>query len=180
MSGYLALTVVTRRSRSLACLAALTVLTLGCHQGPGSVLTDLDQAGSLAGDLRVQLNKADNASNEAVMADTDEASIAFATEARKATQAVEIDVASLAPLLKNLGFASELQSFAGFQGQWSKYETLDRNILALAVENTNLKAQRLSFGPAREAADASGRHRRERLSARRPSAAGGAPGSGRC
>jgi hypothetical protein len=31
---------------------------------------------------------------------------------------------------------------------------LDEEILPLAVENTNLKAQRLSFGPAREAADA--------------------------
>ncbi len=41
-----------------------------------------------------------------------------------------------------------------FNGQSAQYGSLDRNILALAVENTNLKAQRLSFGPAREAADA--------------------------
>ena len=33
-----------------------------------------------------------------------------------------------------------------------KYRELDRHILDLAVENTNLKAQRLSFGPAQDAA----------------------------
>ncbi len=41
-----------------------------------------------------------------------------------------------------------------FDGRFAEYRTLDRTILGLAVENTNLKAQRLSFGPAREAADA--------------------------
>ena len=38
--------------------------------------------------------------------------------------------------------------------RFDEYRRLDDEILPLAVENTNLKAQRLSFGPAREAADA--------------------------
>jgi hypothetical protein len=38
--------------------------------------------------------------------------------------------------------------------RFAAYDALDRNILDLAVENTNLKAQRLSFGPAQAAADA--------------------------
>jgi hypothetical protein len=42
---------------------------------------------------------------------------------------------------------------AEFQRHFAEYEKVDRDILALAVENTNLKAQRLSFGPAREAAE---------------------------
>ncbi len=33
------------------------------------------------------------------------------------------------------------------------YRLVDEQVLALAVENSNLKAQQLSFGPAREAAD---------------------------
>ena len=41
-----------------------------------------------------------------------------------------------------------------FGRRFAEYRALDRSILELAVENTNLKAQRLSFGPAQEAADA--------------------------
>ena len=36
-----------------------------------------------------------------------------------------------------------------FTGRFDEYRRLDDEILPLAVENTNLKAQRLSFGPAR-------------------------------
>ena len=42
----------------------------------------------------------------------------------------------------------------GFKTRFDEYRRLDDEILPLAVENTNLKAQRLSFGPAREAAEA--------------------------
>ena len=41
-----------------------------------------------------------------------------------------------------------------FPGAFAKYRELDRGVLELAVENTNLKAQRLAFGPAQQAADA--------------------------
>ena len=42
---------------------------------------------------------------------------------------------------------------SGFKARFDEYRRLDDEILPLAVENTNVKAQRLSFGPAREAAD---------------------------
>ncbi len=41
-----------------------------------------------------------------------------------------------------------------FDKRFAEYRKLDHTILELSVENTNLKAQRLSFGPAQEAADA--------------------------
>lgn len=87
------------------------------------------------------------------MADTDEASIAFAREAEKAVQTVESDVTALAPMLRSFGFANEIQLLEEFRKHFVEYRNLDRNILELAVENTNLKAQRLSFGPVRQAAD---------------------------
>ena len=145
--------VAARRLTILACFVALIGLALGCRQSE-TVLTRLDDARSLAADLRVQFNKAADASNRAVMADTDEASIAFAKESETATAVVQHDVTALTPLLNALGFAAEISAFAEFKTHFSEYNKLDRSILALAIENTNLKAQSLSFGPARQAADA--------------------------
>jgi hypothetical protein len=125
----------------------------GCHGGPAAVLTELSEANRLAADLRIQFNKAADASNRAVMADTDQASIEFARDAEQTSALVEQDVTALSGLLNTLGVRDEIPLLEQFEKHFSEYRSVDRNILALAVENTNLKAQGLSFGPAREAAD---------------------------
>jgi hypothetical protein len=56
-------------------------------------------------------------------------------------------------VLGQLNYTAEIQALAQFEQRFVEYRKLDREILALAVENTNLKAQKLSFGPAREAVD---------------------------
>ena len=141
-------------SRTLTLLVSGLVLTLaGCRGDPSAALAELAEARRLAADLRVQLSKSADASNRAVMADTDEASLVFAHEAEQTTQTVQGDVAALAPHLRNLGYPTEVRFLDEFAGRFAAYLTLDRNVLELAVENTNLKAQRLSFGPARGAAD---------------------------
>jgi hypothetical protein len=111
-------------------------------------------ASKLAADLEVQFTKTGDAANRAVMADTDETSVAFAHEAEQTTQAVEKDSAALRPLLTALEYSNELRLLDEFDQRFAEYRKLDRSVLDLAVENTNLKAQRLSFGPAEEAADA--------------------------
>jgi hypothetical protein len=116
------------------------------------VQAELSEANRLAADLRVQFNQAADASNRAVMADTDEASIAFAHDSERLSSAVEHDLGALSPLLKGLA-ANEVELLEQFRKQFSDYQKADHDILALAVENTNLKAQRLSFGPAKDAAD---------------------------
>jgi hypothetical protein len=115
--------------------------------------TQLADSHRLAADLRIQFNQAADASNRAVMADTDETSIAFAHDAEKALQIVDSDVAALMPLLRSLSFSKEIQVLEDFEKHFAQYRELDRTILTLAVENTNLKAQDLAFGPARVAAD---------------------------
>jgi hypothetical protein len=101
----------------------------------------------------VQFGKASDASNRAVMADTDEVSALYAHEAEGALRVVDGDVAALKPLVHDLGFTNEAKALERFEKHLGDYRILDGSILVLAVENTNLKAQRLSFGPARKAAD---------------------------
>jgi hypothetical protein len=129
-------------------------VAVGCYPERATFFTQLDDSRRLAADLRLQFNRAADASNRAVMADTDEASIAFSGEAEQVLQLVEKDVVELTPLLQRLGFSNEIQALEAFGKHFVEYRELDRTILSLAVENSNLKAQRLAFGPAREGADA--------------------------
>ncbi len=152
MTDLLEVAIAPRRFRAFGCAAVAVSLAFGCHVGP-TVLNQLDDARALTADLRIQFNKAADASNRAVMADTDEASAAFAGDAEKTVKLVEADVRVLTPALQTLGFQREVQLLQQFNQHFSEYRALDSNILTLAVENTNLKAQRLSFGPARQAAD---------------------------
>jgi hypothetical protein len=145
---------MSRKRSLLTLMVALITLALsvGCH-GDKAALVGLERARQVAADLRVQFNKAADASDRAVMADTDEASIAAAREAAQTSRIVEADIAQLGPLLQSLHYQDELGLLGAFKNHFVEYLNLDRSILELAVENTNLKAQRLSFGPLRESAD---------------------------
>jgi hypothetical protein len=116
-------------------------------------LTQQVEARRLAADLHVEFTKAAEAANRAVMGETDEASAAAVREAQNATQAVERDLNELQPMLTSLRYSDELRFLETFKEQFAEYRRLDEEILPLAVENSNVKAQRLSFGPARQAAD---------------------------
>jgi hypothetical protein len=141
-------------SSTLTLLLAGLILSLaGCQGRAGAAFTELAAARRLAADLRFQFTKASDASNRAVMADTDEASQVYAREAEQATQTVQSDIDALRPGLHNLAYPTEIGIVEDFGKRFAAYRTLDRKILDLAVENTNLKAQHLSFGPASEAAD---------------------------
>jgi hypothetical protein len=141
----------------LTAAGCVAIVIAGITAGCGDVNAELEQlteARRLSADLYVQFVKDADAANRAVMADTDDASVAFAHEAEQATQAAQADVTALKPVLQGLKYADEARLLEEFEGRFGKYRALDRTILDLAVENTNLKAQRLSFGPAQEAADA--------------------------
>jgi hypothetical protein len=133
-------------------VAILMATVIGCAGEPA--LQRLQEARRLTAELLVQFTKAADATNRVVMVDTDEASGAFAREAEQATQAVQRNSDALKPLLVGLGYSKESQLLEEFDGRFAEYRTLDRSILELALENTNVKAQRLSFGPAQEAANA--------------------------
>ncbi len=83
------------------------------------------------------------AERSAVMAETDEASHAFAEQSIQAAQNVEKARRTLAPLLE--GNRQEGHLFHEFSRCWERLQAIDREVLSLAVQNTNLKALRLSF-----------------------------------
>jgi hypothetical protein len=155
---------IGRAARSMASLRARAAVGFGIIViivsaassciNVNSVLERLSEARHLAADLHVQFTKAADAANRAVMADTDDASVVFAHEAEQATEAVQKDIDALGPILQGLSYSNETRLLNDFVSRFAEYRALDRRILDLAVENTNLKAQRLSFGPAQEAADA--------------------------
>ena len=118
------------------------------------MLTQQVEARRLASDLQVQFAKAADASNRAVMSDADEDSTASVREAEQATQEVLRDVEQLRAVLTSMGYSEELGLLDGFTKRLEDYRKLDAEILPLAVENTNAKAQRLSFGPAADAVNA--------------------------
>jgi hypothetical protein len=137
------------------CLAIVAAAAAaGCGDGSKLVLNQQAEAHRLAAHLHVQFSRAADASNRAVMADTDEASSAAAREAEQATKAVEQDTDALRRILDDLGDRDEARELDTFKAKFAQYRALDADILPLAVENTNIKAQRLSFGPAQEAIDA--------------------------
>ncbi len=144
------------RSRTLPGVLAIAMAASASSAcvDTAAVLTQLVEARRLASGLHVEFTRASEAANRAVMADTDEASTAAAEEARHSREVVERNIEALRPLLQSLGYRDDMRSLDEFTSRYEEYRRLDDEILPLAVENTNLKAQRLSFGPAREAADA--------------------------
>ena len=85
------------------------------------------------------------AEKSAVMAEN-EASQAFAEQSIQASHNVEKARRELAPLLADK--RQEAHLFQEFSHCWDKLQEIDREVLSLAVQNTNLKALRLSFVPA--------------------------------
>ena len=132
----------------------LALAAAGCDRGIDVALTRQIEAQKLAADMRVQLHRSAEAVQRSIMADTDEASAEYAREAVEAAGALASDQRSLAPLLAEIGSNEEQRLGGEFGAAFAKIEELDGKLLPLAVENTNGKAQRLAFGPAREAADA--------------------------
>ena len=126
----------------IAIVTLSMTLAAGCDVN--RALKEQSEARRLSSDLLVQFTRAADAANRAVMADTDATSVEFAQEAEQARKGVQSDVDALRPVLQGLKFADEGRLLDQFVSRFAEYNALDRHVLELAVENTNLKAQRLS------------------------------------
>ena len=138
-----------------ATAALLVCATCACRgTAPDTSLERLIESRRLTSDLLVQLTKSADAGNRAVMAGTEDAVAAAVREAEQAAAAIQRDAEALRPALQSLGYADEARLLDDFTKRFAEYRLVDRTVLDLSAENTNLKAQRLSFGPASQAADA--------------------------
>ena len=141
-----------QRTFVLVIVAALTAAMAACRSTPA--LTQQLEARRLASEMHVEFTKASDAASRAVLADNEEMSAAAANDARRSRQIVEQNLLALQPVLQALGYTEDLRHLEEFTSRFDEYRRLDDEILPLSAENTNVKALRLSFGPAREADEA--------------------------
>ncbi len=124
-------------ARAAFVILTATLVASACTTRP---LEQLPEARRVSEDRLVPFTKAADASNRVVMADTDEASVRFAREAGQMVDTVQKDADALKPLLQDLGYADEARLLEEFGRRFAEYRALDRTILELVVQNTNLKA----------------------------------------
>jgi Four helix bundle sensory module for signal transduction len=122
-------------------------------RGLSTALEERVREEQLVSDMLINLHASAEAEKRAVMAETDEASKTYAQEAQRKSTAVEDARRELTHLISLGNQPEEVSLVNEFNTAWTEYQALDREILGLAVENTNLKALRLSFGPASDALD---------------------------
>jgi len=133
----------------------LAIILLALHfqnqQNPAAQLAFKAKRIELVERMRLGLASASEAEKSAVMAVTDEDSRTYADQARAATATVEQGRRDLENLLSPGGTEDERDDLAQFSKAFAEFQRIDKELLNLAVRNTNLKAYSLAFGPAAEA-----------------------------
>jgi chemoreceptor-like protein with four helix bundle sensory module len=105
----------------------------------------------LVGRMQVALASASEAEKSAVLATTDQDSRTFADQARAAAADVERERQEIGKLLATGGTQQQRDLLAQFSEAFGALQRVDDEVLRLAVNNTNLKAYGLLFGPAADA-----------------------------
>ena len=101
--------------------------------------------------MRINLLKSTDLEKGAVMAVTDEESQALAEQSRKSADAVERDFQELKILIDAAKIDKEMKLLKEFADNWNNLRLIDKELLSLAVENSNIKATNLSFTSAAQA-----------------------------
>jgi hypothetical protein len=137
-----------------AAVLLVVLLVLQYYQGGRSPAQRLELKArrvELVERMRYSLAAASEAEKSAVLAVTDQDSQAFADQAGVATAEVDRLRKSLVELLAAGGSQKEKELLSSFSKVFTDFQRVDRDLLALAVKNTNVKAFALAFGPAAQA-----------------------------
>ena len=117
-------------------------------QNPAEELAFKASRVDLVNRVQLALASASEAEKSAVLAITDQDSQTFAEQARAASAEVEWECQDLGKLLASGGTQSEKELFDQFTRLFNELQHIDKDLLNLAVQNTNLKASALTFGDA--------------------------------
>ena len=128
----------------LLLFGALTFLSV--IYNPSSTLQSFLHEDELLSAMRVNLLQTIEAEKNAVLATTDEASIDFADQARKAAAKVENGRQNLESIVAQTNSSEDKQTLTDFNSSWAQFQTREHEILELATLNTNIKAQKISSG----------------------------------
>jgi hypothetical protein len=133
-------------------MLAITLVVLYLHeeQNPAAQLAFKAKRVELVEQMRLALASASEAEKSAVMATTDQDSQSFAEQAGAQVAIVERGQQELGSLLQTGGTKTEQDLLAQFSQAFAEFQRIDKDLLNLAVQNTNLKAYALAFGPAAE------------------------------
>jgi len=101
--------------------------------------------------MRISLLKSAELEKAAVMADTDPLSRSLADQSLQAAEETDRQRRELNRLIEHDSLAEEVALLKEFDHCWSQSRKIDAVLLDFAVENTNLKAARLSFTTAGKA-----------------------------
>jgi hypothetical protein len=129
-------------------LVMLLILHFRGSHGPAEELAFQAKRVDLVDRMRLALAEASEAEKSAVLAVNDKDSQTYADQARAATTQVEQARAEMAKLLQTGGTPAETGALDQFAAGFAEFQRIDRELLALAVENTNLKAYSIAYGPA--------------------------------
>ena len=116
-----------------------------------TVIGNTRKIGEIVSRMRMNLFKSTDLEKGAVMAITDEESLALAERSRKSADAVERDYHELKGLIDAAKIDKEMKLLKEFGDNWNTFRDIDRELLSLAVENTNIKAANLSYTAAAQA-----------------------------
>ena len=130
-------------------LSGLALWYLGRGDHLESAFVRDSQKAQLVSRMRADLYAAAEAEKSAVMAETDAASQDNAKRAQVAADQITLALKEFKAL--PVGNPEEVERLRRFEDALAEYRKVDEEVLALAVQNTNLKASALSFGPAMEA-----------------------------
>jgi hypothetical protein len=130
---------------SLLLVFALMFVVVKRRGGQGGTYETIVRENELVSTMRLNLLKAAEAEKSADLAVTDKESQRFADQARVASGNVDKARKQLSPLIAQDDSVRERTRIGEFDRCWTEFRSLDRRILDLAVQNTNLHATNLAL-----------------------------------